>query len=129
MSISKIKILFVVSNKLPLELQIDNNTSDCEELIGGKMEVCYLKNNKDDVCLVCNEKYKKYGFKPNRFVSTSFIYGNFVVVGYDDETKKFKSLTKNQIKYYTNYFGKNSITKSNSKIVAHKVVMAMMKRR
>ncbi len=128
MSNSKIRVLLVEPNELPLELQIENTTEAQERLIGGPLEICYL-NNKDSMCLLCNKNARIYNYKPNRFLTNKFIYGNFLIVGNNYDTGNVKSLTKKQVKYYQNYFGQSSIDKSNSRIVARKVVRAILKRR
>ena len=42
MSNSKIRVLLVEPNELPLELQIENTTEAHERLIGGPLEICYF---------------------------------------------------------------------------------------
>ena len=79
MSNSKIRVLLVEPNELPLELQIENTTEAQERLIGGPLEICYL-NNKDSMCLLCNKNARIYNYKNNRFLKNKFIYVNFLIV-------------------------------------------------
>lgn len=123
-----IKGLLVQPNELPLEIEIQNTLKEKQKLVGGLIEVCYL-NNKDDVCLICNENAKTYNLPPNRFLGHQFIYGDFLIVGDAYETADFKSLTKKQIKYYQNYFGQDSIDRTNSRIIARKLATALFRRR
>lgn len=123
-----IRCLLVQPNELPLEIEIKNTLKEKQKLVGGLIEVCYL-DNEDDVCIVCNETGKIDNLKPNRYLGSTFIYGDFLVVGADYKNVDFKSLTRKQIKYYQNFFGQESINKTNSKIIAHKLALALFRRR
>lgn len=125
----KIKALLVKPNELPLEIELHNTLKAKEKLVGGLIEVAYLNNTKEDICLICNENAKIENLPINRFLGNQFIYGDFLVVGDAYETGDFKSLSKKQIKYYQNYFGKESIEKTTSRIIARKLANSLFRRR
>lgn len=127
--ISKITTLLVNPNELPLELQIENTLEAIENKVGGPIEFVYIKDTMDNVCLIYNENARIYNFKPNRFLENSFIYGKFLIIGKATKLETFRSLTKKQIKYYKNFFGEESINKTNSRIVARKIATALFRRR
>ena len=113
----KIKCLYVEPNKLPKELEIDNQLEVFQELVSGDIECVYLQN-KDDVVLICNEEGKINGMKWNRDIGYDIIAGPFLVVGDDRENGEFKSLTDKQMLDYKIKFGKESITRTEDKITA-----------
>lgn len=124
----KIRALLVCPNELPIELNIKNTLEEKQNLVGGLIEVCYL-NDDSEVCLICNEEGMINNLPPNRFVDNDFIYGNFITVGDDYKNADFKSLTKEQIDKYQEYFNEKSIDKTNSRITARKMVAELFKRR
>lgn len=113
----KIKCLYIEPNKLPRDLEIDNQLEVFQELVGGDIECVYLQN-KDDVVLICNEGGKINGMKWNRDIGYDIIAGPFLVVGDDRENGEFKSLTDKQMLDYKIKFGKESITRTEDKITA-----------
>lgn len=113
----KIKCLYIEPNKLPRDLEIDNQLEVFQELVGGDIECVYLQN-KDDVVLICNEEGKINGMKWNRDIGYDIIAGPFLVVGDDRENGEFKSLTDKQMLDYKIKFGKESITRTEDKITA-----------
>lgn len=114
---------------MPLELDIDNTNKAKEKLIGGPCEIRYLKNSKDNICLLCNKNSRVYNYKPNRYIDDNFIYGNFLIIQNEYETGDFKSLTKKQINKYQKIFGQESIDKTNSRYIAKKLATALFRRR
>ena len=124
----KLKGLLVCPNELPKEVEIENTLNAKQDLVEGLIEVFYI-NDKEDVCLICNEEGKIKNLQPNRFIGNELIYGNIIVIGDDYEVGEFKSLTRKQIKKYKEYFNQASIDKTNSRLAARKIVSELFKRR
>lgn len=123
-----IKVLLVCPNELPKEMEIANTLEAKQKLVDGLIEVFYI-NDKEDVCLICNEEGKNINLQPNRFIGNELIYGNIIVIGDDYEVGEFKSLTKRQIKKYQEYFNQASIDQTNSRLAARKIVSELFKRK
>ena len=124
----KLKVLLVCPNELPKEIEIENTLKAKQDLVEGLIEVFYI-NDKEDICLICNEEGKIHNLKPNRFIGNELIYGNIIVIGDDYEFGDFKSLTRKQIKKYQEYFNQDSIDRTNSKIVVRKLATALFRKR
>lgn len=124
----KLKILLVCSNELPKELKIENTLKAKQKLVEGLIEVFYI-DDKEDICLICNEEGKIHNLKPNRFIGNELIYGNIIIIGDDYEVRDFKSLTRKQIKKYQEYFNQTSIDKTNSKLAARKIAYELFRKR
>lgn len=113
----KLKVLLVEPNKLPRELEIDNTLEAKQELVKGYIECVYLPKD-SNVLLICNEERKINGMDFNRDIGFDIIAGPFFIVGDDKESGDFKSLTEEQILKYKKIFGKESIVRTENKIVA-----------
>ncbi len=126
--IKKIKALLICPNELPKVVEIPNTLKSFQAQVNGKIAVSYLLKD-DDVCLICNDEGKFNLSKPNRSIEHDIIYDNFLIVGDDYVKGDFKSLTKEQILKYQKLFDKDSITRTQSKINARKLVNAIFSRR
>ena len=64
--------------------------------------------NTSDVALVCNEEGKIQELAPNRLFDlphfTDVICGNMLIVGVNNDTGEFDSLSAEQIEHFTNVF-------------------------
>ena len=116
----KIKGLLVKPYELPEEIEFENTLEAKQHLVGGYIECVYPEND-TSVVFVCNEEGKINGMKLNRFIGYDIIAGPFLILGDDYENGDFKSLTSNQIKKYTELFGKESIKETEKKIIAIKL--------
>ncbi len=116
----KIKGLLVKPYELPEEIEFENTLEAKQHLVGGYIEYVYPEND-TSVVFVCNEEGKINGMKLNRFIGYDIIAGPFLILGDDYENGDFKSLTSNQIKKYTELFGKESIKETEKKITAIKL--------
>ena len=126
-NMEKVKILLIKPNELPKEMVIPNTLRAKQKLVGGLIEVCYMPDD-SEVCLVCNEEGRINNLPINRVIGRSVIHGDFFVVGDDYEVGDFKSLTSKQIKKYEEYFGEESIEKTNSRITARKLAEELFRR-
>lgn len=112
-----LKCLYVKENSLPEEIMIPNTLSAKQEKIGGLIEYTYLPDN-DEVVIICNEEGKINGMSPNRDTGYDIIFGPFLIVGETSEDGEDRSLSDEQIRKYKEYFGKESIEKTEAKITA-----------
>lgn len=110
-----LNVLYVEPNKLPEKRTIKNTLEDKQKLVNGLIEYTYLRDS-NDVAIVCNEEGKILGLPPNRDIGHDVICGNFFIVGDDPELGEDRSLTEEQIKKYSKYFGKESIEKTDEKM-------------
>ena len=76
------KVKYYAVGKDPEYKEIENSLEAMQELVNGWIEMVYLDN---DNCLVCNEEGRINGMPYNRIYKGYDIYGNFFVVGIDDE--------------------------------------------
>ena len=97
-----IRILKIEPQKLPYEKEISNDLEGIQGEVEGLFDYLYLDNN---CILVCNDEGKLNGMELNRRVGNDIIAGPFFIAG-DSEDGEFISLTDEQIKQYTNEFGK-----------------------
>lgn len=128
MATNKINALLVHPNKLPIPIEIPNTLAEHQKLVGGKIEVCYLPNDKE-VCIICNKESRFGGALPNRDIGYDIVFGDFLIVGDDYKNGDFKSLTKKQIEKYSKQFDKDSINKTKNRLVARRLANALMYRR
>lgn len=112
-----LKCLIIEPNKLPYEKVLPNNLKSKQEAVRGYIEYAYLED-REDVCLICNEEGKLLCMEPNRSTGYDIICGPIVLVGYDIELGEDRSLTKDQVKFYKNYFGKKSISDMENHLLA-----------
>ena len=113
----RIKGLLIKPYELPEEIEIDNTLEAKQEIVGGYTECVYLPND-ESVVLLCNEEGKINGMKLNRDIGHDIIAGPFLILGDDYENGDFKSLTEEQILKYKMRFNKNSIDKTEKKIIS-----------
>lgn len=126
--IEKVKALLVCPNELPKEIEIANTLKSFQKQVNGKIAVSnLLKDN--EVCLIYNDDGKFNLSKPNRCIGYDIIYDNFLIIGDDYVNGDFKSLTEEQILKYKKLFDKNSITRTQNKVNARKLVNAIFIRR
>ena len=113
-----IRCLFVEPNKVPIPITIKS------EELNTKM----LKKLQDDTYIIYSNIIRIRG-QANRIVDKDIIYGNFFVVGYDDELKQFRSLKDEQINLYSKIYGKESIKALDDKIIEQRIKFKMLLRR
>ena len=121
-----IKGLLVEPNKLPKEITFKNDLETKQKLVKGYIECAYLQND-NDVVLIVNEEHKNLGMEWNRDIGHDIIGCPFLIVGDDYENGEFKSLTDAQILKYKIKFGKESIERTNRKLNAIKIEIALNK--
>ena len=112
----KIKVLLVKSYELPIEMEIENTLEAKQKLVGGNIECVYPRYD-DDVLFICNDEGKINGMGLNREIGHDVIYGPFLVVGNDYVNCDFKSLTDKQLLEYKIRFDKNSIIRTENKVL------------
>lgn len=103
-----LKCLIIKPNKIPIYSEIPNTLKAKQKIVGGNIEYAYIEND-DKVCFICNDEGKMRGLKPNRSIKYDILVGDIILVGFDLEMGEDRSLTVEQIDYYTKYFGKKSI--------------------
>lgn len=102
----QVKALMVEPNERPklVELSCDLDSLQKAVSIGapeqGLIEYVYIDDN---VSVLCNEEGKLIGLTPNRRLGDDILCGVFYVVA-DDGEGELTSLTKEQIKVYTEMF-------------------------
>lgn len=110
-----IDVLIVEPNKLPYESTIENTLEAKQEIVGGFIECTGIMSDYD-VSIICNEEGKILGLPLNRDIGHDVIAGTFIIVGNDDSTGEFISLTDEQKEKYKNIFNEHSIEKTHKKI-------------
>ena len=100
-------ILKICPGCKPEVVTIPHNLKSMQEVVGGCIEAIYPYE--DAVALVCNDEGKLMGLPLNRAVRDpatgkvlDIISGTFFICGLSEDD--FASLTKKQIKYYSNLF-------------------------
>lgn len=119
----KIKVLLVEPYKLPREIEIDNTLEAKQEIVDGLIECVYF----EDVIIICNEEGKINGMHWNRDIGSDIIFGPFLIVGDDYENGSFKSLTEKQILENKFRFDKNSIVRTENKLIALRMMNSAKK--
>ena len=112
-----LRCLYVKENSLPEEITIPNTLKAKQDKVEGLIEYTYLPDD-DKVVIICNEEGKINGMGPNRDTGYDIVFGPFLIVGETSEDGEDRSLTDEQISKYKEYFGKESIDKTNEKITA-----------
>lgn len=102
--IDKIKVLLVKQNEAPQVIQIQNTLASMRKVINGEIDISDILQN-NQVCLIRNGS-RNIKLAPNRIVNNQTIYGDFLIVGSDNEDGDFKALTPEQIDKYTKQFTK-----------------------
>lgn len=111
-----ISALLVQPNKPPEVVEIDNNLTALQDIVGGYIEVC--KPFGDNVAIICNEEGKVNCLPPNRAIygneSCNFccnnrriadvIHGDFILVSAPEGSEKFESLPRELMVKYTKRF-------------------------
>ena len=101
-----IKVLKVEPKKEPVICLLKNELKSLQEAVSigadhtGLIEIINLDVG---VCLLCNEEGKLIGLEPNRRLGNDIICGVFYILG-EDENGVLKSLSEEDVEYYTNYF-------------------------
>jgi len=123
-----IKGLLVEANELPQEIVFKNDLKTIQKLVEGGLENAYLLDDRD-IVLICNEEGKNENMPWNRYIGHDIIAGPFIVVNKDYMNGGYKSLTENQILKYKIKFGKESIERTNRKLNAIKIEIALNRNR
>lgn len=116
----KLRTLLVKENELPEEVEVPNNLSSLQKMVGGLIEYYYMLDIEDAV-IICNEEGKINGMGPNREVGRDIIFGPFLIVGDDPDMGENRSLTEEQITKFKEMFNEKSIEKTYEKIVKIKL--------
>lgn len=104
-----LKVLIVERNKEPYEAEIDSGLESMQKIVGGYIQAVYPFED-DCVALICAEEGKILGYKPNRplvhpdFGIYDIVCGTFFLCSAPPEEENFCSLTKEQIRKYTEHF-------------------------
>ena len=103
-----VRVLVVQSNRLkPWDVYIYDTLTDMQQTVNGSIE--YFEPWDDRVAIVCNDEGKINGMRPNRKVYSEsgrlldIIYGDFFIIGVDDEGGNV-SLTDEQVNKYMTMF-------------------------
>ncbi len=110
-----VQVLYVKPDKLPEIIEIKNELSKYQELVGGWVEEAYLFED-PDVVLLCNEEGKINNLQFNRDIGYDIIAGPFLVVGINPETERWDSLSREQILKYKERFNEKSIHNTYDKL-------------
>ena len=103
-----VRVLVVQTNRLkPWDVYIYDTLAGMQETVNGSIE--YFEPWDDHIAIVCNEEGKINGMRPNRKVYSEsgrlldIIYGDFFIIGVDDEGGNV-SLTDEQVNKYMTMF-------------------------
>ena len=103
------KILKIAPGTSPETMDIPDDLSAMQEIVGGLIQVLYPFN--DSVALVCNDEAKLWGLPPNRALrdpDTGVVYdiicGTMFLCGAPMNLDHFTDLTEEQLAYYTAYY-------------------------
>lgn len=100
-----IKALLVYSGCDPFVETIPNELKEFQDIVDGYIEVVRMSNT---TMLICNEEGKIKDFEANRCIidengnMVDVICGTFILVG--DDGDDFKSLSDDDVEYWTHYF-------------------------
>lgn len=103
-----IKALVIEPDKCVKEMEIENDLSSLQKIIGGYIQIVWPFD--DNVLLICNEEGKLLGLEPNRPLHDSdglvydMVCGTIIIAGDDEESGDIISLTDEQIERYTKYY-------------------------
>ena len=92
-----INVLFKAPNKNPKIVRIENALDDMQELIHGPLDIMFYKG----AFLVCNKYRGTQNLEPNLSLENKMILGSFFIVGDDEKTADFISLSRKQIRKFT----------------------------
>lgn len=95
--------VFILSEGMLEERDIDNTLEAMQEIVGGYIEVVPLS---DRLLVVCNEEGKLMGLPPVAITAingkaTDYLCGNCIICA-DSHTGEFKGLTKRDMKDFEN---------------------------
>lgn len=93
----RVKILYIQSGKEVQTLRVSTNKNFKKNLLGDNILKIHLEN---DIYLYINANYKVYEF--NRFYQGKILFGDFIIISL--RNNKAKSMSKNMIEKYINYF-------------------------
>ena len=103
-----VRVLVVQMNRLkPWDVYIYDTLAGMQQTVNDSIE--YFEPWNDNVAIVCNEEGKINGMRPNRKIYSEsgrlldIIYGDFFIVGVDDEGGNV-SLTDEQVNKYMTMF-------------------------
>lgn len=125
---NKLKVLYIRPMKQPELIEIKEDLTEMQRLVGGTIEV-YMPFD-DDAAIVCNEEGKMRRLPLNRAVYAEngqlgdIIAGNFFICNAPVYSESFQSLSDSQIKKYTERFlyPERFTIAGNGKIVAEKIM-------
>lgn len=109
------KTLFLVEDKLPFELEFEDNLNNLQALVGGHIEVLSIHTEGyRSIDLIFNEEGKFLFDSSNLLLVydgkvVDDIRGNVIIVGANENTGDFESLTDEEIKKYMEMFNDNNI--------------------
>jgi len=115
-----IKALVINPGMSANEIEIGSSLKSLQEIVGGYIEVVYPFD--DSVAVICNEEGKIMGLEMNRPIHDEdgviydMICGTMIVVGDDEDSGEFVSLTDKQVEYYTKYY--NNICYQDSETIS-----------
>jgi hypothetical protein len=98
-----IKILVKDPGKDPEVRKIRKQLKQMQDIVGGYIEAIPYKN----AIIVCNEEGKLNNLEPNVDLGKDYIAGSFFIVGDDEKSGDFKSLTDEQIEKFKKEFSMN----------------------
>lgn len=98
---SALQVLKIEPHKPPEQVLLKNELSALQGAVGGLIEVYPLEQGVD---LLLNEEGKLLKLEPNRRLGCEIFAGTIYVVGVDDNTGEFTSLTEEQVKKYKQQF-------------------------
>lgn len=94
---SLLRIVMVEPHRAPYVSYIPNTLEASQRAVGGLIEHVY---NPDGTICVVNEEGKLYGMEGNRRIAGDVIVGDFFVVGDDEESGEYCSLTDDECDRY-----------------------------
>ena len=101
----EIRVLLIKPGENPSVVEVEDRLKSHQELVDGYIKMVHLTQ---DVALLCNEEGKIREMKPNRHFNLPFfkdiVCGNIVIVGINNETGEFDSLTAEQVAHFTDVF-------------------------
>ena len=99
---NEIKVVIVKPHEPAYEAVIKNDLYELQQIVGGWIEITYPFD--EDVCVIGNDEAKLIGMEGTLSINDSIYCGPVIIVGDDYENGVFKSLTDEQIKFYTDMF-------------------------
>ena len=103
------RVIIVEPYKEPYEKEINGKLKTLQGFVGGLIQVLYPFED-EHIALICNDEGKLLGLPLNRALRNSLgeiydiISGTFLICSAPPDSENFESLTKEQIKKYTERF-------------------------